>query len=96
LTRQGASKKASTLATDKGRVNRHIKPLLGALKVAAVTRDDIERFMHAVAEGATAARTKTTRKHGLARVTGGQRPHRRAVLRSLGTVALAGSCRRRS
>ncbi|MGB8901352.1 MAG: integrase arm-type DNA-binding domain-containing protein [Methylocella sp.] len=58
LTRQGASKKASTLATDKGRVDRHIKPLLGALKVVAVTRDDIERFMHAVAEGAAAERCR--------------------------------------
>ena len=29
LTRRKASKKPSTLATDKGRVERHIKPLLG-------------------------------------------------------------------
>ena len=34
-------------------------------------RDDIEHFMHAVAEGKTAARVKTGR-HGLARVSGGQ------------------------
>jgi Arm DNA-binding domain len=79
LTRRGASKKASTIATDKGRVSRHIKPLLGALKVAAVTRDDIERFMHAVAEGATAVRTKTARKHGFARVSGGHGTASRTV-----------------
>lgn len=69
LTRR-KQKKASTIATDKGRVERHIKPLLGALKVRAVTRADIERFQIAVAEGKTAARVKTG-KHGLARVTGG-------------------------
>jgi integrase len=70
LTRRRRPKRASTLATDKGRVERHIKPLLGRMKVAAVSRRDIERFQDAVAEGKTAARVKTG-KHGLARVTGG-------------------------
>jgi integrase len=64
-------KKPSTIATDRGRVARHIKPLLGSLKVAAVTRADIERFRDAVADGKTAAQVKTV-KHGLARVTGGR------------------------
>jgi integrase len=71
LTRRRLQKKASTLATDRGRVKRHIKPLLGNLKVAAVSRLDIERFNNQVSEGATAARVKTG-KHGLARVTGGR------------------------
>jgi integrase len=71
MTPRGTAKKASTLATDKGRVERHVKPLLGRLKVASVTRTDIERFRDGVAEGATAARIKTG-KHGLARVTGGR------------------------
>jgi integrase len=71
LTRRRLPKKASTLATDRGRVERHIKPLLGNLKVAAVSRLDIERFNNQVSEGATAARVKTG-KHGLARVTGGR------------------------
>ena len=78
LTRRRAAKKASTLATDKGRIERHIKPQLGALKVAAVTRADIERFMHAVADGETAARVKTG-KRGLARVTGGRGASSRTV-----------------
>ena len=55
----------------QGRIERHIKPLLGKLKVAAVTRQDVERFNNQVSEGATAARIKTG-KHGLARVTGGR------------------------
>jgi integrase len=71
LTRRRTTKKASTLVTDRGRIERHIKPLLGNLKVTAVTRDDIERFQDAVSRGATKARIKTG-KHGLARVTGGR------------------------
>ncbi|GLI92982.1 integrase [Methylocystis echinoides] len=69
LTRR-KKKKESTLTTDRGRVERHIKPLLGRLKVRAVNRNDIERFRDAVTQGATAIRVKTGR-HGFARVTGG-------------------------
>jgi integrase len=54
ITRRRAAKKASTLATDRGRVLRHIKPLLGSCKVAAVTGTDVERFMYDVAAGKTA------------------------------------------
>ena len=71
LTRRKAVKKPSTLVGDKGRIERHIKPLIGGLKVAAVSRDDVERFRDGVSEGATRARIKTGR-HGLARVTGGR------------------------
>jgi integrase len=78
LTRRKAVKKAATLDGDRGRIERHIKPLLGPLKVAAVTRDDIERFRDGVSEGATAAVIKTG-KHGLARVTGGRGTAARAM-----------------
>jgi len=78
LTRRKAAKKPSTLATDKGRIERHIKPLLGRLAVSAIIREDVEGFMHAVAEGETAARIKT-RLHGLARVTGGKGTATRTV-----------------
>jgi integrase len=78
LTRRGQSKKASTLTIDRGRIERHFKPLLGRHAVAAVTRADIERFMHAVAEGKSAARVKTMRR-GLARVRGGRGTATRAV-----------------
>jgi integrase len=79
LTRRKAAKKASTIATDKGRFERHIKPLLGKMKVAAVTREDVDEFMHAVAEGRTAARTKTGKKRGLANVRGGEGTASRTV-----------------
>jgi integrase len=72
LTRRRVAKKASTLATDRGRVERHIKPLLGALKVAAVTRDDIDAFLHDVAAGKTAMRAKSGKPRGVAHVRGGR------------------------
>jgi len=71
LTRQRGAKKLSTLATDKGRIEGHIRPLLGRRKVAAVTREDVEAFMHAVSEGKTAKRAKTEKKRGVSNVRGG-------------------------
>jgi len=79
LTRRKAAKKASTIATDKGRIERHIKPLLGSHRVAAVTREDVDTFMHDVAAGKTAARTKTGKKRGLANVRGGKGTASRTV-----------------
>lgn len=65
------TKKSSTIATDRGRIERHIKPLLGRKKVAEITRADIKRFLQDVATGKTAADIKTG-KYGRARVTGGK------------------------
>lgn len=79
LTQRRTAKKMSTITTDKGRIERHIKPLLGSKKVAAVTREDIDGFMHAVAEGRTAARIKTGKKRGLAHVRGGKGTASRTV-----------------
>ncbi len=79
LTRRRVAKKPSTLVTDRGRILRHIKPVLGNLAVAAVTRQDVEDFMHAVAEGGTAGKTKTARRHGLANVRGGKGAASRTV-----------------
>lgn len=72
LTRRGVAKKASTLTTDRSRIERHIKPLLGTKKLPTVTRADMERFMHAVAEGETAQRVKMTKKRALSNVRGGK------------------------
>jgi integrase len=79
LTRRKTSKKLSTLITDKGRIVRHIKPLLGRLSVAAVTREDVDGFMHAVAEGKTAGKIKTAKTRGLAHVRGGKGTASRTV-----------------
>ena len=51
LTRRKVPKKASTLKIDSFRIEAHVKPLLGRLSVAAINREDIEQFMHDVAEG---------------------------------------------
>ncbi len=78
LTRNGAAKKASTLLSDKGRID-HIKALIGSLKVAAVTSRDVEAMMHAIAEGKTAARKATGRKRGLSNRRGGAGVARRTI-----------------
>lgn len=51
LGRKGLPKKASTLSTDRSRIDAHIKPLLGQLKAKAVTRMDIEMFKTGVVTG---------------------------------------------
>ena len=78
LTRRQRPKKNSTVSTDRGRITRHIKPLLGRLAVSGVTRTDVEAFMHDVAEGKTACREKT-RARGLANVRGGKGTASRTV-----------------
>jgi integrase len=55
ILKRGRAKKASTLLTDKSRVE-HVKRLLGHLKVASVTNRDVERLRDAVSAG-TATRT---------------------------------------
>jgi integrase len=65
--------------TDRGRIERHIKPLLGRHKVAAVTREDVEAFMHDVAAGKTAGKIKTGKNRGLAHVRGGKGTASRTV-----------------
>lgn len=70
LTRRGVRKSASTIATDNGRIERHIKPLLGRKKIKSITRKDIVAFRDAVTSGATRADIKTG-KYGRAIVKGG-------------------------
>jgi integrase len=78
VTYRGRPKKRSTLAIDRGRVERHIKPLLGARLVADITRAEVDTFFHAVRQGKTAATIKTGPR-GLARVAGGPATAARTV-----------------
>jgi integrase len=73
-----ATKKASTLATDRGRIERHIKPLLGKMRITDVTRADVAQFLQDVAAGKTAMDVKT-RKRGRAIVKGGKGTATRTV-----------------
>jgi integrase len=78
VTRRRSPKKASTLATDRSRIERHIKPLLGQRAATSVTRGDIEAFMYDVAAGKTAGKTKTK--------TRGVRGGKGAATRTLGLL----------
>jgi integrase len=78
LTRRKAAKTESTLISDRGRIARHIIPLLGRRSVASVTRDDVEAFMHDIATGKTASRQKTNPR-GLSVVRGGRGVASRSV-----------------
>ena len=78
LTRLGEPKKTSTLATDRGRIERHIKPLLGRRTVRSITDTDVRRFMADVRTGKTAADVKTG-KRGRAIVVGGRGTATRTV-----------------
>lgn len=73
-----ALKKPSTIATDRGRIERHIKPLLGKKRITDVSRSDISQFMQDVDCGKTAADIKT-RKRGRAIVKGGKGTATRTV-----------------
>jgi integrase len=77
--RAGRPKKASTLASDVSRIEAHIKPLLGKLRVPDVTAADISTFQQRTASGATAKPRKEGRG-GM--VTGG----RGVAARSMGLL----------
>ncbi|MEQ8246672.1 MAG: tyrosine-type recombinase/integrase [Alphaproteobacteria bacterium] len=71
-------KKASTIATDRGRIERHIKPLLGSRKVRDLAQHDVNKFIRDVASGKTATDVRT-KPRGRARVTGGRGTASRTV-----------------
>jgi integrase len=67
--REGCTiKKQSTIEDDRGRIERHIKPLLGRKRVLQVTRSDVVRMMRDIAK-----------KRGRAIVKGGKGTANRTV-----------------
>ncbi len=58
-TKFGQPKGAETLSTDQGRIDNHIKPLLGKKRVGDIVAADIQRFMRDIAAGKTAKDNKT-------------------------------------
>jgi integrase len=77
-TRFHKPKRASTLAVDRGRIGRHIVPLVGSKKADRLTRADIQRMADDIAGGKTAGTFKT-KLRGKAVVTGGAGTARRVV-----------------
>ncbi|MER8649866.1 site-specific integrase [Mesorhizobium sp. M0586] len=70
LTRFNRPKKGSTLQIDIGRIERHIKPLIGTTAVTEVDAKVVKRLIQDVTLGKSATDVKT-KARGRARVTGG-------------------------
>lgn len=75
--------KASTLAMDKSRIERHVKPLIGRLTVRSLTTADIERMKADIMAGKTAKPRKEEGRGGV--TTGGPGVAARTV-GMLGTI----------
>jgi len=82
--------KASTLAADRSRIERHVKPLLGRRSVRSLTSEDIEKMQLDIAVGKT-ARPRTAGRGG--RTEGGKGVAARSV-GMLGTILELGRRRR--
>lgn len=78
-------KAASTQTVDRGRIERHIRPLLGKLILEAVTPADIEAAHRKIVMGKTAMDAPSGKKRGRIVVKGGEGTARMAVrlLRSI-------------
>lgn len=70
VTNRGTAKRASSLEIDRSNIERHIKPLLGPVRLRALTGADIEKFQQDVAAGKSRADSKT-KLRGRAIVSGG-------------------------
>lgn len=57
-----ATKKASTLVSDKARIRAHIKPLIGRRPLSSLSTAEVGKFMRDVAAGKSAAPVKPSRR----------------------------------
>lgn len=64
-------KKASTIEVDRGRIERHIKPLLGTKRVIEIARADVVKFIRDVTVGKTAVHNRKGKNGARILVTGG-------------------------
>jgi integrase len=71
LGKGGRPKKASTIVTDTGRINRHIVPLIGTRRVRDLAKADINKVLKDIMAGKTRASVKTKKLRGKAIVRGG-------------------------
>ncbi len=71
LGKRGRPKKATTISTDVGRIERHIIPLLGSRRVRDLAKPDITQAMKDIMAGKTLANVKTDKLRGRAIVRGG-------------------------
>lgn len=73
------SKAESTQATDRGRIDHHLRPLLGKKHVRDLNLDDVERCFASISAGKTAGNVKSGKPRGVARVRGGEGTARKAI-----------------
>src|SRR3546814_18980978 len=64
LGKGGRPKKDTTIATDVGRIRRHIIPLLGTRRVRDITKPDMHNLMKDIIAGKTSVTMKTEKLHG--------------------------------
>jgi len=55
-------KKVSTLKSDRGRIEHHLRPLLGQMRADRIVRADVERMRNAVSTGKTAEKVESDTK----------------------------------
>src|SRR3546814_10130278 len=71
LGKGGRTKKKSTVDSDLGRIERHVIPLLGSLRVNDLTKAILTKVMRDIMAGKTRAFIKTSKLRGRANVRGG-------------------------
>lgn len=71
LGKGGRPKKATTMVTDTGRINRHIVPLIGTRRVKDLVKADINKVLKDIMAGKTRVSVKTKKLRGKAIVRGG-------------------------
>lgn len=71
LGKGGRPKKATTIVTDTGRIQRHIIPLIGSRRVKDLLKADINKVLKDIMAGKTRASVKTKKLRGKAIVRGG-------------------------
>ncbi|MGJ5084406.1 tyrosine-type recombinase/integrase [Bradyrhizobium sp. HKCCYLRH1065] len=71
LGKGGRPKKATTMMTDTGRINRHIVPLIGTRRVKNLVKADINKVLKDIMAGKTRVSVKTKKLRGKAIVRGG-------------------------
>jgi integrase len=71
LGKGGRPKKATTMVTDTGRINRHIVPLIGTRRVKDLVKADINKVLKDIMVGKTSVSVKTKKLRGKANVRGG-------------------------
>jgi len=71
LGKGGRPKKASTIVTDTGRIERHIIPFIGTRRVKDLTKTDINKVLKDIMAGKTRVSVKTKKLRGKAIVRGG-------------------------